>query len=200
MNQIYRYFAEPHLFSTYRQVAQICDICHCEALGYAGPFYGSYELEFVCEPCLLTGRLAEYGCSTNSPDTVGLSQNLRRMYPALSDGQFRLMSEQRTEELVTRTPHAVTWQDFDWPSHCEDYCRYLKEIGKRDIAELTHGGDGKYFMRTHLQQVHHDDEVDWIWEVLRPDVPRNGEIAYDIGVYLFQCLTCSEYVILWDMS
>jgi uncharacterized protein CbrC (UPF0167 family) len=25
-------------------------------------------------------------------------------------------------------------------------------------------------------------------------------VAYDVGVYLFQCLHCGRYVILWDAS
>jgi hypothetical protein len=39
-----------------------------------------------------------------------------------------------------------------------------------------------------------------VWRAIRPDSPKDNSTAYSVGVYLFQCLRCQEYVILWDCN
>ena len=99
----------------------------------------------------------------------------------------------RNNELEHRTPHVITWQDFFWPAHCGDYCCFIKEAGKPDLVPIA--PEGKY----HLLFNDIDDEsFRYFWEGIRPDSPKDNSTAYSIGVYLFQCLHCKQFIILND--
>lgn len=62
---MFRYFHDPHNFSTYTLEPQQCEICGEHRPGYGGSFYGPEDLDFVCEDCLANGKLAERNFTTN---------------------------------------------------------------------------------------------------------------------------------------
>lgn len=198
MSPDFRYFERPHQFSTYRETAGRCDICGQSKAGYQEPFYGADEIEFVCEECLVTGRLTDQGITTNEGDGAALKRQLRERYPQWSAQQIQEQLEKLSAELEQRTPHMTTWQSFFWPAHCGDYCRYLKEVGQKDFVGLAPDGDGISFLATHSNSINDLAQADDIWKTMRPDAPADNSVSYSVGVYLFQCLECNEYVILWD--
>lgn len=191
---IYRYFERPHQFSTYHVEPRACDLCGHQRPGYdAGGFS---DLDAVCEECLAGGRLAEGDAATNVGDPKRLGEQVRQMRPELTEGEVDAYVEARTHELERRTPQLPSWQPFCWPVHCGDYCRYLKEVGRRDLTELASDGNGlAYFTEHDVTGLGGTAEV---WSTIRPDAPNNNAISYGVGVYLFRCLSCGEYVILWD--
>lgn len=195
----FRYFRTPYEFSTYSDAPQTCDLCDRARLGYRGPFYGSANVEFVCEECLITGKLTHKGLRTNEGDWAAIHDQLRALHPELDDAQTETLLRQRSAELEHRTPHPVTWQDFFWPAHCGDYCRFIKEAGQPDLNELAPDGDGRAFFGAHLYgNLGELTNVSDVWEDIRPDSPKDNAVAYHVGVYLFQCLHCKTYTILWD--
>ncbi len=191
----FRYFQHPHEFSTYTKEPQLCDFCGEERPGYAGPYYGQNDIEFVCEACLIQGRLTEAGASTNEGSRL-IRNQLQLYHPELSPEQREALVIQRIDELEYRTPSLVTWNDIEWPGHCGDYCRFIKIAGRPDIVALAGGRDAKAFFYAHLMGRAHPD---W-WADIRPDSPRNNEVAYSMEVYLFQCLECGEYRLITDME
>jgi len=195
----FHYFQHPHKFSTYTGEEQYCDLCKQVRPGYKGPFYGRERIEFVCEECLVHGRLADVGVTMNEGDVVSLRRQLGDMYPDFSQEQIQELVQQRTAELEYRTPHVVTWQDFRWPAHCGDYCRFIKEVGKPELNQLAPDANGQGFFAEHLREEYRSTtNVPDVWGAIRPDSPEDNSIAYSVGVYLFQCLLCQEHVILWD--
>jgi uncharacterized protein CbrC (UPF0167 family) len=203
MPHTFRYFARPHDFSTYHEDAQSCDICGLERPGYGSPYYGLRDdIEFVCEECLATGSLRDLDMETNEGDIVALRKSLATLRPELSEAVREQIARERNDELVHMTPHIVTWQDFFWPAHCGDYCRFIKEVGQRDLAALAHDGDGPTFLAAHDVIAANDasGRIRLNWEDVRPDAPTNGATSYAVGVYLFRCLTCDEPLLLWDMD
>ena len=195
----FRYFRYPHRFSTYTDEEQHCDLCQQVRPGYRRPFYGRQRLEFVCEECLKGGALAGIKTRTNEGDVASLREQLEGMHPDFTQEQVRDMVQQRTAELEHRTPHLVTWQSFRWPAHCGDYCCFVKEAGKADLNELAPDGDGQRFFGEHLRERDKSiTNVPDVWTAIRPGSPKDNATAYSVGVYLFQCLDCQEYVILWD--
>ena len=183
----YRYFREPHVFSYYSAAPKVCDICGLSRPGYDGVFYGPVDIDFVCEVCLVGGRLAEVNASTNTASNLG-------------DSVPSALAAERARELEQRTPLAATWQELVWPLHCGDFCCYLGEVGKPDLNALAPDGDGKAFFVAHLAESYGRDpqHITDIWDGIRPDTARISPGVWTIGVYLFQCLHCGQYEIEWD--
>lgn len=194
----YRYFERPYQFSTYSVEPKPCDLCGQERPGFDGPFYGEGDVERVCEECLAAGRLAEVDGSTNEGDIAALKRQLRELHPDMRAEELLRLARERTAELELRTPHAVTWQDFFWPAHCGDYCRYVKEVGQPEIARLAPDGDGVAFFAAHAVDKPSLDQARTIWENVRLDTPQDGTLAYGLGVYLFRCTVCDGPIFLWD--
>lgn len=198
MTFAFRYIERPHEFSTYQEEPRTCDLCGSDRPGYGEPFYGPGEITFVCEECLATGKLQRHNISTNQGDAGTLAAQLRESLPALDDAEREQIVRERTAELEHRTPLVVTWQDFFWPAHCGDYCRFIKEVGQPELASLSSDGNGPMFLAAHVRDIEDLDHALEIWDDIRPDNPADGSLEYSLGVYLFQCLTCGEYVLLWD--
>jgi uncharacterized protein CbrC (UPF0167 family) len=196
----FRYFEHPHQFSTYREERQRCEVCGREAMGYAGPFFGIRDIEFVCEDCLSTGRLREHDATANNADVMALRQQMYDLHPDISEVEREQIVRERTSELEQCTPHLVTWQDFFWPAHCGDYCCFIKEIGQPELTHLSPDGDGIAFFEAHALDIETLDHAREVWEGIRPDSPTDGRIAYPVGVYLFRCLICGEHMLLWDCN
>jgi uncharacterized protein CbrC (UPF0167 family) len=193
----FRYFASPHQFSTYAEELQQCQLCGRVRAGYKGPYYGVEHIDFVCEECLIVGRLADKNQITNEGDLEALQTQLKQRYPELTAEEVAQLAQQRTEELERRTPNLLTWQDWFWPAHCGDYCRFIKEVGKPDLVAIANDRDGKGFFRDHAVDVDVSN-MDAIWSAIRPDSPVRHTESYSVGVYLFQCLECNQHVIIWD--
>lgn len=188
----FRYFRYPHHFSTYSSAPKTCDLCGQLQPGYDGPFYGLNKIKFVCEQCLISGKLADKDAFTNEGDLGTLRQQIKSLHPELTQVEIEKLTNIRDAELQQRTPHLVTWQDFFWPAHCGDYCCFIKEAGKPDLSGIAPEG------KVHLLFGAKDDEFNHWWEGVRPDSPKDNSTSYSIGVYLFQCLHCHEYIVLWD--
>jgi len=191
----FRYFRLPHQFSTYTDEPQVCAICERERPGYEGPFYAEDEIEFVCEECLAAGKLASLDATTNSGDLEALLEQIEAAHPEYDEAQAQAAAEPLRAELEQRTPHLVTWQDLLWPAHCGDFCAFIKEAGQPDLLPLAPDGD----LSVLFPDEEPDDLDEWLADV-RPDSPRDNSNAYPMGVYLFQCLHCGQYVVLWDMD
>lgn len=175
----FRYFVGPResTASTWTDDPQDCGICGEVRPGYAGPYYGVGDLDFVCEPCLEAGRLAEKDFRTNEGEPG----------PPLD----------RRAELERRTPNLVTWQDFLWPAHCNDFCRFEREVGQRELDALS-GDDGAAFFRAHVHPS--QAELDFGWEDLPLHGPSRRDESNSLSVYLFRCLVCDTPVLWWDMD
>lgn len=194
----FRYFREPHRFSSYSSTPKKCEICGLNRPGYEGPFYGDMDVDSVCEPCLASGRLIEKGLSTNS--ATDLATELTRLHPEWDTEHVAHVEKQRVIELEQRTPPIITWQDLRWPSHCGDFCCYLRDVGKADLDELAPDGEGEAFFAKHLSDSYEADAeyLHEIWDGIRPGRSPNKPLTWSQGVYLFQCLVCSWYIIDWD--
>jgi uncharacterized protein CbrC (UPF0167 family) len=146
----FRYFADPRapLVSSWRDDARACGLCGRSGPGYEGPFLGESDCAFVCEPCLVTGKLAHYGLRANE----GAPAALRRQLVHLPEVVRERLVRGRTEELEHRTPRLVTRQRLTWPSCCGDYLRFEGEVGREPSLVL-------YRFRCascEQDQVHHD--------------------------------------------
>jgi uncharacterized protein CbrC (UPF0167 family) len=199
----YRYFRLPHQFSNFLSEPRRCDICGLVRGIYdmtlKGESTATDDVRYVCDERLSDGKLAERGAWVNLANMKLLGDNLARRHPELPTDDIEALARERTVEVEQRTPHPLTWQDFFWPAHCGDYCRYEHEVGKPDLLALAGDREVITFIEECLQE---DDrtmtDTRYLWESLRPDSPTGIVPAYSIGVYLFQCLICDRDLLLWD--
>lgn len=217
MEPSYRYFAAPHQFSTYTPDAQQCGLCGNVRPGYSQPFRGGwvdsgpyryrhargYRLEtipFVCEECMLAGRLREIRSTTNTGNNAALLSQLEALQPRLSYRERVARAGTRTGELVYATPTLLTYETFAWPVHCGDYCRFLKMVGQPDLDDLAQDGDGQAFFEAHAASIQDSTQAREVWAKIRQDRPQHALPDSSVDVCLFQCLTCGEYIIHWDQD
>jgi uncharacterized protein CbrC (UPF0167 family) len=189
----FRYFRSPRHFSTYTAAPRRCHFCGRERPGYVGPFYAQTEIGFVCEECLAAGRLAGADAAANQGDWDKLYQQLEDIEYRLHDEELQALAEPRRAELEQRTPPLTSWQDLLWPAHCGDFCEYVKEAGQPDLLAVASAeGQPRLFRSKDTPEFRA-----W-WNGLRPDSPQDNATPYPIGVYLFQCLHCQQFVVEWD--
>jgi uncharacterized protein CbrC (UPF0167 family) len=201
----YRYFRLPHQFSNFLIEPHRCDICGLVRGAYDMTLNGESEakdgIRYICDECLSGGKLVERKAWANEASGKLLRDALAGLHTDRSSNEIEALARERTVEVEQRTPAPMTWQDFFWPAHCGDYCRYEREVGKPNLLALAGDRDVISFIEECLQE---DDrantDTQYLWESLRPDSPKGIEPAYDIGVYLFQCLTCDRYLLLWDAN
>src|SRR5690349_10119500 len=96
---LFRYIRHPHKFSTYASTPKTCDLCEEVRAGYEGPFYGDRDIDFVCETCLVTGKLRKAGLFTNQGDVAAVRKQLTKLYLQYSDKQREALCTERTAEL-----------------------------------------------------------------------------------------------------
>lgn len=191
----FRYFRDPHHFSSYRDAGEVCPFCGLVRPGYGGEFFKAAEFgdhdqynNFICEDCLVGGRLAEKDmplCKGLLKEGKKLRSDLRLRYPKMTRAEVETLARQRTTELEQRTPKVKGWSPFGWASHCGDFCCFIKEAGQLDMHRLAPDGNGHAFLTSLL-------DAD-IWDMMRPDAPEDNSVEYHVGLYLFQCLECGKY-------
>lgn len=190
---VFRYFAKPRapVVTTWREAPRACDICSRTGPGYAGPYYGPDGYEFVCEACLIEGRLAARGVSTNEGDARALDKQLG----GLPEAERIRLVRARHEELTHRTPRLVTWQDFFWPACCGDYARFEGEVGRAELDQLAPDGDGWRWLKEQVIEppLPNGFEAD----ELPPFASRPGE-QWTLAAYHFRCLLCGRDLFYWD--
>jgi uncharacterized protein CbrC (UPF0167 family) len=201
----YRYFRLPHQFSNFLSEPHRCDLCGVIRGVYRVVLFGDPEvkkgLKHICDQCLSGGALVERGLEMNEGDIGTLRDQLTTLHPDYSADEVETIARPLSVEVMQCTPSPSTWQHFFWPAHCGDYCRYEREAGKPDLLALA---DDRYtipFIADSLYDRNHTEAyAQTIWENIRPDSPKSITPAYDIGVYLFQCLVCDRYLLLWDAN
>jgi uncharacterized protein CbrC (UPF0167 family) len=87
------------------------------------------------------------------------------------------------------------WQDHEWPLHCGVPARFLREVGERELAELS-GGEVEEFLLQH--DVYGGDPPITV-DMIPPHTPASGE-AWDMTVHHFRCVACGWDLLLWDAS
>ncbi|HEY7091932.1 MAG TPA: CbrC family protein [Ktedonobacterales bacterium] len=201
----YRYFRLPHQFSHFLPEPRRCDICVVIRGVYRMVLYGDPEakegVRHVCDQCLSGGALVERTLELNEGDIGALREQLSALHPGYSADEIEAIARPLGVEVQQRTPAPSTWQHFFWPAHCGDYCRYEREVGKPDLLALAGDRDVLAFIAGSLYNRDHTDaHAQTIWDNICPGSPKGIEPAYDMGVYLFQCLVCDRFLLLWDAN
>jgi uncharacterized protein CbrC (UPF0167 family) len=173
----YRYFAHPRapVVTTWQSEAARCDLCSRVLPGYAGPFHGERDREFVCEECLVQSKLEPAGLSTNNGDLA----SLRNQLEGVDDPERGRLIRERTGELEFRIPQLVRWQDWPWPACCGSARRRREWMALVSRARQGRATEGLRCLGPGPASVDFGPAV----------VP---------GRHHFRCLHCRTSVVLWD--
>jgi uncharacterized protein CbrC (UPF0167 family) len=92
------------------------------------------------------------------------------------------------EEVERRTPGFLSWQDWDWPTHCNDVAAYL---GQPSGDELRANPPALQTLLADLRQWDWGRDEEYVEEFI--DGLGSGHVAY-----LFECRHCHTQLVRWD--
>ena len=150
---------------------QACDCCGKETeIWYEGPFYSEEDIECLCPECIASGAAAEK-----------------------FDGQFqdeysleKKLDNDKTDELIHRTPGYLGWQQEFWLAHCDDYCAFVGYVGWKEIVEMG--------LEKEIEETYDKSLIYYELEEVKKYLQNEGSMQG----YLFKCLHCGKHFIYID--
>lgn len=168
----FRYHHDPLTSGAFVRTDASCSICgQIRGFKYEGEVFSQDDFEgVICPWCLADGSAAdELGAEFTD---VGGSE-------PVSDSRF-------SQELARRTPAYASWQGPYWAAHCGNYCCFIDYVGGQELRQL-----GKDVQDTLYEDVRSTfSSMDEAMDALQ----REGN---SVG-YLFRCIECGRYRLLWD--
>ena len=168
----FRYYRDPVGDATIEPSEAVCAACE-RSRGFivTSTAYGTDVPEDArfCPWCVAAGVAHQrYGVTFNEVD--------------------RGATAEATAEVRVRTPGFLSWQDWDWPTHCDDVCVYL---GQPTGEELRGNREAYDALLADIRQ--------WDWgrdeEYVRDFIDGLGGSHV---AYLFQCSRCEKQLVRWD--
>jgi len=166
----FRYHPDPLATGSIEASARMCDVClRPRGFLYAGPVYTSrFDEPSVCPWCIADGSAARH-----------LDAHFTGAGPAEAPAEV-------VDEVLTRTPGFLGWQQEQWPGHCFDAAIYLGRVGAAELAELPSGAMDALCQEAQSWGGWTGPAVDEYLASLSRDGMPTG--------YLFQCRHCNTYL------
>ena len=167
MNQrpTFKYHPNYYRLSDPAPEKSVCQCCGREVDVYENGLYSDEDVECVCLDFVSNGAAAKkFNGEFNSVDPDEQPND-----PA------------RTDEILHRTPSFDSWQDYSWPTCCDDYCAFLGHYADEPVKKLRISDDA--------------------YEAFDGDSLSADDLAYvkETGDGLvFQCLHCRKFYLIPD--
>lgn len=150
---------------------------------------------------LAGGLLIHKNAFTCDGDIEELKQQITRLNPGLTNDEIQNIANQKTIELVTTTPHLVTWQDWQWPCADGDYCRFIGYGSKPYYKELAKQIPVEEFFKDSFYDI--ESYIDYLWKDVVPDKEiknYNDSNLYGALFYVFKSLNSDKIITIWDSN
>jgi len=129
------------------------------------------EIENICPWCIADGSAAEkFGCVFNDVSDI--------------DG----IPPERIDELTRRTPGLSTWQDLDWPTHCNDFYSFVDYVIWPKIKQMG--------IEKEIEQDLSENDSDFSVK----EIKKGLHATSSMRGYLFRCLHCGKYHLHVDLD
>ena len=199
----FKYIDQPRNFASYLENDTVCETCgNLRKCFDATLFFGTAELQIICEQCLAEGKLNDLDVYTCEGDIEELENQIRLQHPLMPEKELQALVKQRTTELEKTTPHLITWQDWPWPAAEGDYCRFIGYGSKNFYQKHSPTSPQQFFEETlyHYQKDIHDAEE--LWEELNEeDIPTYDDSAkYSTLFYVFESQVSGKIVTVWEKN
>lgn len=144
-----------------------CNCCGAKVEEYYSTMYCVEDVDCICIPCIASGKAAEKfdGTFSDYPEEYASDEN-------------------KTDELLKRTPGYISWQGEHWQTCCDNYCAFL---GDADSEVLEQLGICDELIAKYNQEY----DMDLVKEDFDPECGC-------MSGYLFQCLHCKKYKFVAD--
>lgn len=199
----FKYFDQPRLYASYTDHDTACEICRTVTKCFdATLFFGTAELQIICEQCLSDGKLNDLDVYTCEGDIEELESQLRTMQPSLSEPDLQALAKEKTLELEKTTPHIVTWQDWPWPAAEGDYCRFIGYGSKNFYQSHASASPKQFFEETLYHHVKDIKDADELWEEMNEEeiLSYDDSANYSTLFYVFRSIPTGRLVTVWDTN
>ena len=161
----FKYHPDPIATGVVEARESECPVCHkVTGFAYDGPCYTREDPKDICPWCIANGRAA---------DAFDLEFVYDYDLEPIDDAE-------KKDELQHRTPGYFFATQYEWPTHCGDYCAVLREIQWADIAHL------ETELAEDLDRLEVEDGTD-------RQAKREALSGTALWAYLFQCLKCGKH-------
>lgn len=165
-----------------KSVVKSEDICECclkrTGYKYEGSIYGRSRVENLCPWCIGNGeahRKFEAKFSSIMPGSIG-SQNPVKI--ECDDEAF--------DTLLHKTPGFSSYQEIEWPNHCNDFCEF------HGVATV---GDFKKISAEEKERLY---RVSWLDETEILELQKGDERTELHYFFHFVCCKCGEFIFQVD--
>ena len=167
----FRYYADPVGEGVFVRSDATCDACGRARGWLADCVLYSAEVDgpAICPWCVADGTAA-------------------RKWDGTFNEVFEAIATARSQEVCERTPGITTWQDWDWPCHCDDAMRYLGRPGE---AELRARPAALENLLVNLRQYAWGTDEEQVAGFL-------GGLGGSVVAYHFGSLHCGADTVVWD--
>lgn len=200
----FKYFDKPEIFTGLRDSVTTCDTCGQEKLCFdAEVFVGGEDITSICPDCLVTGQLSDRDIFTCNGDITELKRQIKSLNPSLTDSEIDDIANQKTTELEKKTPHLVTWQDWNWPCCDGDYCKFIGYGSKPFYNSLAIKMTGKdLFKDSFYYNLKGDSNVEYLWDIVPENEVKDYNDSNELSTlfYVFISLNSDKIITIWDCN
>ena len=168
----FKYHPNAYSLDIFVQEDGVCSICHKQRdLKYDCSFYSVDEPDYICPWCIVNGAAAEkYKGDFNDYCSI------ESVSPDPNDPPSSI-DEKLLDEICSRTPSYVSWQQQVWLVHCNEPCKFIHYATSELLEPI-------------LPEVLEDIEnsgmpLEWVQHHLTAESDFSG--------YLFQCVHCGKH-------
>ncbi len=175
----FKYHPDPVKTGSIKKSDETCECCG-KKMGYiySGSMYGRNTPENLCPWCISDGTAYEK-----------YELEFASIMPAVIDPNNPSeinCSEKAFNELLHKTPAFSSYQEIEWPNHCEDFCEFHGLAKVSDVKEISEGEKTRLFETSYL------DEEELAHLV-------SGEDSEELHYFLkFKCVKCGELKFQFD--
>jgi uncharacterized protein CbrC (UPF0167 family) len=166
---IFQYHPDPIATGSIIESSNECECCG-QARGYiyTGPVYAEEEyIDVICPWCIADGS-AHQKLGVVFTDEHGIG----------GYGDWCAVSYEVIDEVASRTPGFMGWQQEQWWTHCDDAGQFLGRAGKKELLE---------FGTQAIQSVQYSTGfADSDWEEFFDALDKDGSPT----AYIFRCSKC----------
>lgn len=177
----FKYHPDPLKTGSVVESEEICECCNKpRGYVYSGSMYTRNRPNSICPWCISNG------------DAHRMFQiEFASLMPAVIDPKKPVeiqCSSEAFDELLHKTPGFSSYQEIEWPNHCEDFCEYHGIAKVADLRRISAEEKNRIF------------ETSWIDDSELNDCLESKDTEELHHFIKFVCRSCGEVLLQVDLD